>query len=273
VNRVTQESSRPDGNSALQSHPSPNGGTPAALSKPVHFPDPAPAQHRTEEFLQALTNWCRGSAATIAVLAVLLALDMGFRTTDRVAAEVALLLATGLFVASHLVRAVKVRTLAIYPAFARLPELARHRRGLTSNRTRHALATSLRQIVVDLDRRPSRFELVPILRDRVTGIRSELLEIAAVLENAADLDPVSVALIRELLRDGRSPLYNRNCPAIDLHDTLRRAHAGLRLGPDAPKLADDATQRDLFTLEEASDTRAINDRCNTKNMGSSGQRA
>jgi hypothetical protein len=58
-----------------------------------------------------------------------------------------------------------------------------------------------------------------------------------------------MALIRELLGDVCSPLYNPNCPATGLHHALQRARAGLTPPPDAANLADGATQRELMNLQ------------------------
>ncbi len=68
------------------------------------------------------------------------------------------------------------------------------------------------------------------LADRVATIRSRLLDTANALEANDDPDPACVALIRELLRDGASPLYNPNLPVGDLLATLNRANAGITLG-------------------------------------------
>jgi hypothetical protein len=54
-----------------------------------------------------------------------------------------------------------------------------------------------------------------------------MLELADELELADHPDPTAVALIRELLTNGTSPLYNPNLTADDLHTTLARARAGI----------------------------------------------
>jgi hypothetical protein len=126
----------------------------------------------------------------------------------------------------QLARESRLRALILHSEFACVPDLARKRNRLVDRRTRYALASSLRQ-TADFTRSPSRFELAPLLRDRVASARLDLLDAAAALERADDPDPIAVALIRELLRDGASPLYNPNVPEIDLHSTLHRARAGL----------------------------------------------
>ena len=66
-----------------------------------------------------------------------------------------------------------------------------------------------------------------MLRDRVSVVRTEMLELARALEQAASPDPTSVALIRELLTNGCSPLYNPNLSTDELRATLTDAHAGM----------------------------------------------
>jgi hypothetical protein len=106
------------------------------------------------------------------------------------------------------------------------------RRRVVSARHRRALAHGLRRTAASTQ--PStRFDVCPILLDRVAPLRPELLQIATALEQTHDPDPDSVALIHELLKDGCSPLYNPNVPAADLRVALRRARAGLAAQPPA----------------------------------------
>ena len=58
-------------------------------------------------------------------------------------------------------------------------------------------------------------------------MRAELLELANALEQTQTPDPACVALLRELLTNGTSPLYNPNLPASDLRATLACASAGI----------------------------------------------
>jgi hypothetical protein len=108
----------------------------------------------------------------------------------------------------------------------------RKRRRLVSARHRRALAHGLRRTAASTQP-PTRFDICPILLDRVAPLRPELLQIATALEQTHDPDPTSVALIHELLRDGCSPLYNPSVPAADLRAALRRARAGLGAQPAA----------------------------------------
>ena len=85
----------------------------------------------------------------------------------------------------------------------------RRRRRMVSARHRRALAHGLRRTAASTQP-PTRFDVCPLLLDRVAPLRPELLQIAAALEQTPDPDPTSVALIHELLRDGCSPLYNPN---------------------------------------------------------------
>ena len=61
----------------------------------------------------------------------------------------------------------------------------------------------------------------------MADVRAELCELGSALEHHPDPDPACVALIRELLSDGASPVYNLNVPASDLQVTLARVRVGL----------------------------------------------
>jgi hypothetical protein len=58
-------------------------------------------------------------------------------------------------------------------------------------------------------------------------VRTDLLEIAALLEQVDDPDPASVNAIHELLADGGGPLYNPTVQVSELHATLHDIGAGL----------------------------------------------
>jgi hypothetical protein len=74
--------------------------------------------------------------------------------------------------------------------------------------------------------RRGRFEV--LLRDRAAAVRTDLLEIAAMLETTADPDPVCVTELHRLLTDGcESPLYNRDVHPSELQATLYYARARL----------------------------------------------
>ena len=67
------------------------------------------------------------------------------------------------------------------------------------------------------DRVAGRLQVV--LVDRAAAVRDDLLAVADLLEQAADPDPVAVAMLRGLLTDGcESGLYNR-----DVHPSEVRA--------------------------------------------------
>jgi hypothetical protein len=103
---------------------------------------------------------------------------------------------------------------------------------LQSSRTRRALAAGLRR-TADPIQPPRRFDPCPVLADRAAAVRDQLLELANALEQTTTPDPACVALIRELLTNGTSPLYNPNLPARDLQTTLTRARAGITAQPAA----------------------------------------
>ena len=58
-----------------------------------------------------------------------------------------------------------------------------------------------------------------------------MLDLARALEQASAPDPTSVALIRELLTNGCSPLYNPNLATDELRATLINARAGMDRAP------------------------------------------
>ena len=116
--------------------------------------------------------------------------------------------------------------MALSPELIQLPDVAAERRRLQSARTRRTLATGLRRTAAAIQP-PSRFDPCPVLVDRVALIRDELFELADDLEETQTPDPAYVALIRELLTNGSSPLYNPNLPADDLYTNVARARAGI----------------------------------------------
>jgi hypothetical protein len=104
---------------------------------------------------------------------------------------------------------------------------ARARR--VSARTRRRLVSSLRGAANHRPARdPARRRLEVLLGDRVQLVRSDLLEIAALLERAAEPDPECVRTLHRLLTDGcESPLYNPDVHPSELRATLYYVRAGL----------------------------------------------
>jgi hypothetical protein len=103
----------------------------------------------------------------------------------------------------------------------------RKRSRLVSPRNRRALAQWLRRTAKDANgRRPTpRHDL--LLHYRAAAVRTDLLEIAALLERAHDPDPACVAALHEMLASGDSPLYHPGVPAAELRATLDEVRAGL----------------------------------------------
>jgi hypothetical protein len=67
-----------------------------------------------------------------------------------------------------------------------------------------------------------------LLHDRAASVRTDLLQIAVLLETARDPDPACVAELRQLLTDGcTSPLLNRDVHASELRATLYYARRRL----------------------------------------------
>jgi hypothetical protein len=66
-----------------------------------------------------------------------------------------------------------------------------------------------------------------LLCDRVAAVRTDLLELAVVLERQEDPDPRCVAELRKLLSDGcESPLYNPDVHVSELRATLYYVRSG-----------------------------------------------
>ena len=108
------------------------------------------------------------------------------------------------------------------------PESGRNAPGAVSARRRRMLAKWLRLTAArPRDRvRPARLEV--LLYDRAAAVRSELLEIADLLERTHDPDPACVASLHELLRNGcDSPLYNAEVHESELRATLYYARRAL----------------------------------------------
>jgi hypothetical protein len=208
----------------------------------VRFPSrTAPDRDTAERHLALLTNWRTGALATAVATAGLLPFAIAWQDSDAVAIAAAIIIAAILVLGIHVARRRRLATIALSPELAGLAELAAERRRLQSARTRHALAAGLRR-AADPIQPPRRFDPCPVLTDRVAVLRDELLALANALEQTQAPDPASVALLRELLTNGTSPLYNPNLPAADLHATLTRATAALTPQPH-PNPASTTTSR------------------------------
>jgi hypothetical protein len=118
-----------------------------------------------------------------------------------------------------------------WPRRARVRGSAR----LFTDRTRRRLVRSLRRLAT---RRPPRhaacrrFEV--LLHERVALVRSDLLEIAALLEHERHPDPGCVVALHRLLADGcASPLYNHDIHPSELKYTLYYVRSRLGAAPSA----------------------------------------
>ena len=205
--------------------------------------DAPPQPQRAVSRLVTLANWRAGSAATAITIGALLPFAAASHGSYLVAIGPSLIAAALLALCAHLALASQVRVLAIHPQFAHLPELAHQRTRLLSDRNRRALAYGLRRIAA-APQPSARFDCCPLLRDRVDAVTPQLLEIATALEHDHEPDVVCVALIRELLTNACSPLYNSNIPAASLRRTLTRIRSGLTSPSQRIVFGNDLADRD-----------------------------
>jgi hypothetical protein len=193
----------------------------------VHFPNDAhPDVAAAEQRLALLRDWRSGSAATAIVMGGLLPFAVAWHVHYLGAVAASMIFAVILAVGTHITCRQRLARMALSPKLIQLPDVAAERRRLQSARTRRTLAAGLRRSAAAIQPR-CRFDPCPVLVDRVAPIRDDLLELADDLEETQTPDPACVALIRELLTNGSSPLYNPNLPAEDLYTNVARARAGI----------------------------------------------
>jgi hypothetical protein len=122
------------------------------------------------------------------------------------------------------------RELAAGRAHDASAELALRAAHLTHPRTQRDIARNLRGILRYVDRQGSRtgISCVVICPPAVSAARTAICELAEQLERAAPVNPRGIVLARELLTDGRSPLFD----------------------PDSERTATEATREIREALEE-----------------------
>jgi hypothetical protein len=82
------------------------------------------------------------------------------------------------------------------------------------------------------DADPIRRRREALLHYRAAAVRTDLLEIAALLERTRTPNPACVATLHKLLTNGcDSALYNPNIDVSELHATLEQVRAGLLARP------------------------------------------
>jgi hypothetical protein len=95
-------------------------------------------------------------------------------------------------------------------------------------RERRALVQALRSTAKEATDRGACPHSSVLLRYRAAAVRTDLLEIAAILEHAHDPDPARIAALHDLLANGcDSPLYNPDIHPSELHATLHYIRSGL----------------------------------------------
>jgi hypothetical protein len=189
-----------------------------------------PEGDAAERRLALLTNWSTGARATAIAMAVLLPFAIAWRDSYLTTIAASIIVAAILTISLYIARRRSLSTMALSPELVGLADLAAERRRLQSERKRRALAAGLRR-TADPNQPPSRFDPCPVLIDRAQAVRAELLELADALEQNRAPNPACVALIRELLMNGTSPLYNPNLTVDDLRTTLSGARAGMTNEP------------------------------------------
>jgi hypothetical protein len=189
-----------------------------------------PDRDAAERRLALQTNWSTGALATAIAMAVLLPFAIAWRDSYLTAIAASIIIAAILTIGVYIAHRRSLATMALSPELVGLADLSAERQRLQSQRTRRALAAGLRR-TADPNQPPSWLDPCPVLVDRAQAVRAELLELADTLEQTPTPNPASVALLRELLTNGASPLYNPNLPAGDLGATLARARAGITTQP------------------------------------------
>ena len=117
--------------------------TPAA---PLSFPPKQPGELQTVQTgLDLLRDWRGASVATAIVMGALLPFAVAWHVSYAVTIAACAIGAVSLALGCHALRERRLAALAIFPELARLPDLARKRRRLTSTSSRQALAGGLRR--------------------------------------------------------------------------------------------------------------------------------
>jgi hypothetical protein len=117
---------------------------------------------------------------------------------------------------------------------------ARRRARAISPRNRKRIARWLRRTATHSQQsHPLVRSRETLLSYRVAAVRTELLQLAAMVERALDPDPAAMVALRDLLANGcDSPLYNAEIHISELRAALYYARAGLTARPTvgAPSL-------------------------------------
>jgi hypothetical protein len=131
--------------------------------------------------------------------------------------------------AEHAVPSASTGQRIVTPGQGILQRLAQRRRlALVSPRRRRRYAQWLRQTAWDAEERnPIRRRNDVLLHYRAAAVRTDLLEIAALLEQARDPDVECVVAVRELLANGESPLYHPGVHVSELYGALESIRARL----------------------------------------------
>lgn len=112
---------------------------------------------------------------------------------------------------------------------SRARQTERKQARLTSPRNRRMLARWLRRTANRTERtHPLTRIREPLLHYRAAAVRTDLLEIATLLEHTHNPDPARIAALHDLLANGcDSPLYNPDIHISELQATLHYVRSGL----------------------------------------------
>jgi hypothetical protein len=190
------------------------------------FPGEPPKLAHAEARIATLKRRRRDSLEAALVLSVAIVLAILWSQTTVAALLAGLVAALASAGLAHMTLSDLVAECALFAGMGSLPDVARRQSQLVAPERRHQLAVSLRKLADD--RAPTAVAGWPgspqvWIPRRVTAARTRLLDLAWTLDRAERADPIAVARLEKLLRDGIfSPLYNPTVPAEELDVILRQ---------------------------------------------------
>jgi len=193
------------------------------------FPGPAPEPGPAAERIVRLKDRGREGAECAMVLVPLLVATIVWHPPFIAPIGAGLLGALVVAVLSQVLLTDLLDEYAMYPCMSRQPDVAERQRRLVEPNQLRELALVLRKLT---DERTGTVRGAGVedlvIRARVRAVRPRLLHVADALERERGADPVAVARLWMLLRNGvASPLYNTTLAADELDVILRQALWGI----------------------------------------------